>query len=380
MRSDNHRFSLVPAIVLSLLLTACSSGGGGSFNQNSPPPQSGELLFGADLAGVVITEKFDTSSGTLSGATETPGSNGDGIAANPAGTFLYASDPSSNAVDGFAVSSSGTLSAITGSPFAVPGSGVVTGIAVDASGQYLYASSSNHGAGVVAAFSIGSSGALTPIAGSPFAAGTSPVNIAITPGNPFLYVSDSGSGLLGFSISPSTGALTPIAGSPFAGGLQGVAFTPNGKFAYAIDIDTSVWAYSIDSTSGVLTAISGSPFLAVPGSQGFTSQIIVDPLGRYVYTYNTVGTTSISALTINATTGALSQVSGSPYTTNNSDYFAANLAIDPSGSFLYASCSSGSCGVLGFNIDGTTGALTPLSGSPFNSQFNIGSMTIVQLK
>ena len=177
MRSGYGKFLLVLATVSSSLLVACDSGGA-SFNQGPPPPQSAEFLFGADLAGVVITQKVDTTTGALSGATQTTGSNGNAIAANPAGTFLYASDPSANAVDGFSMSSSGTLTGISGSPFVLPGPGVVSGIVVDSSGKYLYASSSNSGTGSVAAFSIdGISGALTPVAGSPFAAGTSPVNL-----------------------------------------------------------------------------------------------------------------------------------------------------------------------------------------------------------
>jgi 6-phosphogluconolactonase len=289
-------------LVLSLGLGACGGSGGASFSQNPPPPQATEYLYGSDLANVVVTEKIDSSSGALGTGTTTPGSNGVSIAANPLGTFLFAPDPAVNGVDVFATSSTGAISAISGSPFLIPGSGGVNGVAVDSSGKYLYATSKN-GSGILAGFSIGASGALTVVPGSPFTAGSTPNQIAVDPAAGFLYVSDTSNGILGYSISPSNGALTPIPPVSIAGGFQGIAITPNGKFLYAVDISNLVFAYSI-ATDGSLTSVSGSPFSNVAGSGLYSWRVLVEPKGRFLYTYNTVGApNTISAFTIDGTTG-----------------------------------------------------------------------------
>lgn len=66
-----------------------------------------------------------------------------------------------------------------------------------------------------------------------------------------------------FTINTTTGALTAVAGSPFAAGTNPRAITtdPSGKFAYVTnETGNSVSAYSINTTTGALTAMAGSPF------------------------------------------------------------------------------------------------------------------------
>ncbi len=67
-------------------------------------------------------------------------------------------------------------------------------------------------------------GTLTPVAGSPFSAGSGPGCMAPDPEGKFLYVANFNFGAPGssnisaYTIDAGTGALTPIAGSPFAAG------------------------------------------------------------------------------------------------------------------------------------------------------------------
>jgi DNA-binding beta-propeller fold protein YncE len=94
----------------------------------------------------------------------------------------------------------------------------------------------------VSAYSIGSNGALTPVPGSPFAAGSFPNSVAVDPTGKFAYVASYGlaspggffvpSTVLAYSIS-SNGSLTPAPGSPFAAGsgATSVAITPLVPFA-----------------------------------------------------------------------------------------------------------------------------------------------------
>ena len=69
----------------------------------------------------------------------------------------------------------------------------------------------------------------------------------------------------------------------------------------------------------------------------------------------------VSAFIINGTTGKLTPVSGSPFATSTD---VSSLVLNPSGEFLYAS-NGVSDNVTAFVIDGYTGALTFVSGSPF---------------
>ena len=70
----------------------------------------------------------------------------------------------------------------------------------------------------------------------------------------------------------------------------------------------NVSAYTIDAISGVLKKVKGSPFAA-----GATPvYVTVDPTGKFAYVPN-VGSNDISAYTINTTDGALTPVTGSPF-------------------------------------------------------------------
>jgi len=78
-----------------------------------------------------------------------------------------------------------------------------------------------------------------------------------------LYIANAfGGDVLGDSIDPSTGALTPMAGSPFffqSGGNMPtfIALDPSGKFAYVIN-NGLVVAFAIDAATGALSVIGGT--------------------------------------------------------------------------------------------------------------------------
>ena len=73
-----------------------------------------------------------------------------------------------------------------------------TAVNVLASGAYVYVtaydSSVTPNVGYVFGFSVGSGGALTPLSGSPFAAGVKPSAIASDPASAYVYVTDFNSG------------------------------------------------------------------------------------------------------------------------------------------------------------------------------------------
>jgi DNA-binding beta-propeller fold protein YncE len=111
------------------------------------------------------------------------------------------------------------------------------GVAVDPTGKFVYVT--NYGSDNVSAYTIDTHrGLLTEVEGSPFTAGEGPQGVAIDPTGKFVYVTnrrseDVSADVSAYHIDQKNGAITPVAGSPFAAGESptGIAITPNGKFA-----------------------------------------------------------------------------------------------------------------------------------------------------
>jgi 6-phosphogluconolactonase (cycloisomerase 2 family) len=309
---------------------------------------------------------------------------------------LYVSDFLNDTVDGFSInSSSGGLTAIAGSPYPIggtpPGAGGIS--AVGPGGAYLYATDLN--AGAVAGFTFDSaSGKLTPVPGSPFPAGNTPVQ-AVQAGlqGKFLYVSnlnDSAGGISAFTINQTTGALSPILGSPFPTGPAGSFPGPsamvnfNDTFLYVAlagtaNANNKIAAFVIDSNTGILTPVSGSPFIT--GNDPLQMGLAPVTLGAqgFLYTAN-VQDGTISAFTADDNTGVLTPVSGSPYTAGTSVW---GLAVAPYTTsdgtlFLYAADPQAKT-IDAYTINGNTGALTLILGSPFPAGNSPILLTVVKI-
>ena len=233
-------------------------------------------------------------------------------------------------------------------------------VAADAAGKFVYVA--NNASNDVSAYSIdAATGALTPVAGSPFAAGAGPESIVVDAAGKFVYVTgvnmNAGTGSVSaYTIDAATGALTPVAGGPFIAGNYpyGVALAPNSKFAYVASGDIGISAYRVNATTGALVQVAGSPFAAGNGSYFVT----VDPTSRFAYVANGGGGT-ISAFAIDASTGALTPVGNATATDG-----LRIITVAPSGRFLYVA-NENAGNVAAFSIDVTTGALTAVPGSPF---------------
>jgi 6-phosphogluconolactonase len=313
----------------------------------------------------------DAATGALTALAGSPCASGSltGVAVDPSGRFAYATQGGSNDIIAYAINSAtGDLTAIVGSLLNGGGADPVD-VTVDPSGQFVYMA--NYG-GAISAFTIDSvTGALTAVSGSPFATAPPIVadlvpgvnSITIDPTGKFLYAAiNAGNDISAYVIDSSTGALTPVAGSPFPAGSvpMTVRVDPSGRYAYVTNMDSdSISAYLINSSTGALTPIPGSPFLNSVGG-AWPTGLAIDPSGQFVYVLNQL-LNSISAFSINTSTGALTPISGAPFASGVDPYEAS---VDPSGKFLYVS-NNGAGTISVYAIDGTTGSLTPISGSPF---------------
>ena len=136
---------------------------------------------------------------------------------------------------------------------------------------------------------------------------------------------------------------------------------PGNQFAYVADQGSGKVLGYIAGDNGKLTPIAGSPFST--GKSGSTS-VAVDPAGRFVYATNQfAGDNDISGFQIDGDTGKLTPIHGSPFKAGSGP---SAVAIDPSGRFAYVA-NLGSNNVSAYTIDEGSGRLVPVAGSPFTA-------------
>ena len=291
-----------------------------------------QFLYAANVSSRTISVySINPLTGVLT-AVGTPvasGANGtNGLFFHPSGNYLYATNQSGNSISAFSVAGDGTLTAITGSPFATTGATSINGVVVSSDGMFLYAASMG-GSGGVVGFSIDqSTGALTTIPGSPFrntlgGTTTNPGDgITIHPNHRWLYM-----GLVGqrkmaaWSIDQSTGVLTaieaPILNNSTTGyvddGGSASTVSEDGLFLYGTAFSTNpsdpkkIIVYAIDQSTGGLARVSEID------TGGGPNDIRLDTNGKYAYTCNSVNPPSVSAYSVNKSTGELRSLTPRDY-------------------------------------------------------------------
>ncbi len=197
-------------------------------------------------------------------------------------------------------------------------------------------------------------------ASGPVTTGTGGNTNAITT---FVYFADAGAlALDGLNVNNS-GTFEPVdtfvtpdfpeaQGEPAA--IAGV-LAVNKKYLYVPVSEQGVFGFSIDATSGALTAVPGSPY-----TTGLVYSAVADPTGRFLFVD---GPTGILVYIVSATDGSLTPVTGSPFSTGG--FVAGQMATDGLGKYLYAVRSFPGSEVLAFSYNQTSGELTPVPGSPF---------------
>ena len=403
-------------VLVGLGLTGCggpssaigSRGGGGSSQQPSEVLYAKGLDDGLPAEMGIYAYQIDPSSGNLT-AVQTvnpPASNNTYsallLAVTPSGKFLYTDDwnVSGNDVtpriDAYSIGPDGSLTLVSGSPFTLPSYNNVLytampDIAIDPASTVLYALVDGVSSGLVGFQIDASSGALTsmPIFFALNVSAQGSNAEVMDPSGKFLYTteeddasaSELGPGIDGFSIAPASGSLTHLEDFPYifyntsiapvSDGFwpKYAAIDPTGRFFYTTlwDAENSqdVAGFVRDSNTGGLTAIPGSPFGSESNNTNSAAQAMaMHPSGKFLYFEN--GDNSISAFAIDSTTGALSQVGGSPFppqSVRGADVSGTAFAIDPSGNFLYV----GSCAGIAIYQIGSNGALSDRSLEPVTS-------------
>ncbi|HMK84703.1 MAG TPA: beta-propeller fold lactonase family protein [Steroidobacteraceae bacterium] len=277
------------------------------------------------------------------------------VSCTQAGRFAYVVNESSNSISAFSIDqATGVLTPIPGSPFASTGTTPVAAV-VDHNGTYLYVA--NHASNSVSVYAIDSDTGELTSAGEPLASGNGPFALLVDPSNQFLYVANMMDNTVSvFVIDSSTGLATPINGSPFDVGTEptSLATDPGGNFLYVTDYaNGSVAAFSIEAGAGSIAAIGGSPFAADTGALS----IAIDPTGTFAYVANE-SADALSLYSINADTGSLAPLSGSPLGTGSSP---ESVTVDPAGRFLFVANVTGKNELTSYSITPASGEITPVS-------------------
>ncbi len=372
------------AVILFLSISLLNCADNPKNNIITPPANPKDFVYTANAAGATATVSAftsDRSTGELAPAAGSPFNAGSGavaLAADPAGRFLYTANYFSSDISGFKIdSATGVLTAMPASPF--PAELGMNSLAIDPAGKHLYAVSDR--SENLWAYSIGSTGSLTQLTGFPMAitpSGMGASALILDPSGKFLYVFSHDSlaaGIFGLSVDGASGSVTPLSGFPVR--IDGMAnkavVDPAGKFLLVtgtgiFGLRGGVSVFSINASNGSLTAVGTATEL-----EADPSGLAMAASGRYLYIPNT-GDTSISAFSLDSS-GALTAISGSPFPSggNGSVNGPLGIATDTSGKFVYVCNASNDISV--FSI-GSSGVLTPVSGSPFPAGGNAPSAIV----
>ncbi len=298
--------------------------------------------------------------------------------------YLYGIFPQTQALYGWTIANTGLLTPINGSPFSIAALGGMvpnsigvnfSGIAVNPDGTFLFVADAT-GEDILT-FQIGTGGALTAGPVTSTAGGVlQPWNLAIDGHGLYLYATQgpvgTGGQVAAYAINQSTGALTLVA-APFAFNIWQLQGDPTGQFMIGISgnsvgitgiADNSIHVFSITqsgATAGALTEVSGSPFT----TQFSPINLAVQPNisnGSFVYSFSVDATGTpnpIEGYALNTTAGvsfgALTAITGAPASPFSGVTASPWGQFDQSGDNLFVYSNTGGVLPLIGVVNATTG-------------------------
>jgi 6-phosphogluconolactonase len=321
----------------------------------------------------IYAYRFDSRTGqltTLGLAAES--ANPSFLTVDPGGNYLYAVNELDSyqgqpvgAVSAFAIdSATGQLSLLNQVSSRDPGPAHIT---LDQTGKFAFVS--NYNLGSVAVFPVLKDGRLGELSAFVRHRGSS-LNqqrqqgphahaVALSPDNRFALVADLGiDQVLIYSFDAANGKLGPqprVTQVRPGSGPRHLVFDPGGRFLYVInELSSSIVTYAYDAAAGELHEMGTVSTLP----QGFTgtndaAEIAVHPSGKFLYASNR-GHDSIAVFSIDPAKGTPSLLEF----VSTRGKRPRNFALDPTGSWLLAA-NQDSGNVVIFRVDSKAGRLTP---------------------
>jgi 6-phosphogluconolactonase (cycloisomerase 2 family) len=274
-----------------------------------------------DIASKVVNE-----SGTFFQPNGNSDSDSRSLVVTPNGKYLYSANGDAT-VGAYSIGSNGALSHIADLNIAACSTGAIT-----ANDNFVWVTDTcgNSGPWNVFTLTVGSSGSLTKTSSIALTGVDSWLwSIQINPAANLLYVGDDGGNaqIWGYKVA-ADGSLTQLTlgqSSPqFQDDLDGtghssdcrvIDHSPDGKFFYWSDDDDEIHAFSVNTTTGALAELSSSPFSNAGSLLGGPGQIVVDVTGKFVYLASEYDG-NVYAFTRDNTTGALTLVGTGTATAN----------------------------------------------------------------
>lgn len=356
---------------------------GGAWNCVAVHPGGSPVLLGGAVAGESGAAVGRVASYIIdeSGVSAAPGSPGDAGAAVPYscrfsqdGRYFYAGGYGPSEIAGFEVDAAdGAITSLPGSPFDA-GVSYPAAYATDDQGRLFVADSLNTNT-PLQAFTT-NEGIPTAVTDGTFASG---LNYAYDglwhPAGYYLVATlNSQAGVYRISGENENTVLEPVTGSPFTAGGSILALNRSGTMLFAASLIGGIFSSTFDARTGELalsssidtgpdapvTFLSGMAYAATPPPpaviEGYLYALRETTSGNQIYGYQ-----------IDAATGNLTLLADFPLASGGTGTGKSGerLAFDPVYSRLYAVNASDAT-LSAFQVDLETGALTPLSGSPFS--------------
>jgi 6-phosphogluconolactonase len=241
-------------------------------------------------------------------------------------------------------------------------------VSLDKTGAYVLVA--NYDSGSIASFPVQGDGSLGTASGFVQHSGFGPNKerqsgphahwIGTSPDNRFALAVDLGlDQVIVYGFDAGNGVFTPML-SGFAkvkpgSGPRHLAFHPNGKFAYVIsEMASTVTVFSYHAKNGSFSSLQTiSTLPADYSAPNDAAEIAVYPSGKFLYASNR-GHDSIAIFAIDQKKGTLKSL-GQVLTGGKTP---RHFAIDPTGAYLLAE-NEASNNVVVFHIDPASGSLTP---------------------
>jgi 6-phosphogluconolactonase len=322
---------------------------------------------------------------TVSGKEASTGTQPSALLLDPTQSFAFVANTGSDDISTFTVNKDGSLAAVQGTTPVASSTTAATrpvALAIDPGGHFLFVA--NEGVflndpaqdipGSISVFSIGSGGALTAVAGSPFVIQETspplptipnqpqPESVAVSNQGNFVYVADrNNSSVVAYAFDGSSGVLSPVPGQAFtAGSSPSAVFSPPaGNFVYVANSGSNnILAFSINadgSLSPVTTANSSTP-VSIPTGIGPTA-MLSDPSAKYIFVLANGGS-QITGYTMNHVTGLLTPVASATVSTGaNPVAFTIRSDGTQNGDFWIFTSNFGGNSVSSFKLTFSTGTL-----------------------
>lgn len=339
----------------------------------SPPAAPSSLISGFSTTG---------QTGTLNAVTGSPFNDrleGGLVAIDGQGKFLFVLNPTSNNISMFQIDqASGAISEVPASPFAVPpvGSNAAPSqpisIAAESSGKFLfvgYFNGSFPGDSAIVSLSINTSGSspvLVPIESQDILA--APIQLLTDPKGQHLYA--------GLSQGPNgavNGGALVFSIDPSTGMLakQGTADTLlNNGTSYAIDPRDRFFFASGPTflQSCLISPVDGTANTCAPlllfSANDIQMAMVAENSGQFLYVYQSEASPGVVVYSIDQTTGALTQVLGP---LSGIQFANGSVVADPMGPFIYVAQFVTPALIHAYQVNQQTGNITEIPGSPFSA-------------